>query len=127
MKKIEYWEAEDGKHFATEAACIAYESRFSELLGSVKFFNNNYELMTGEDFLYNAEQCYAMYIPTKEIAEKLYEVLAEEGIESPFDIGYNRGPKSGHYFYKVRWYCLEEEKNKINEIEINFAKGRGLI
>ena len=126
MKKIIYYEAEDGEHFETEEECLAHENRFAELLRGVKFFNANYELMT-EDFLTNADECYSMYISTNEIAEKLHEVLDYEGIESPFGRGYNREPKSGHYFYKGSWYCLEEEKTKINEIEINFAKARNLI
>ena len=126
MKKVEYWEAEDGKRFATEAACIEYENRFSEFLGSVKFFDKNYELMT-KDFLSNAEECYAMYISTNEVAKKLHEIFEDESIESPFSKSYNRKPKSGHYFYDSVWYCLEEEKDKINEIEMDFAKARGLI
>jgi hypothetical protein len=126
MKKIEYWEADDGERFETEDACLAHENRFAELSEKVKFFNADYELMTG-DFLYGAEQCYAMYISTNEAAEKLHEILEDESIESPFGRGYNREPKSGHYFYKGSWYCLEEEKTKINEIEMSFAKARGLI
>lgn len=126
MKKIEYWEAEDGERFDTEAECIAYENRFAELPEKVKFFNTNYELMT-KDFLTNAEECYAMYISTDEAAEKLHEVLKHECIESPFGINYGREPKSGHYFYNGKWYCLEEEKGKINKIEMNFAKARNLI
>ena len=126
MKKIEFWEAEDGERFETEAECLAHENRFAELSEKIKFFNANYELMT-EDFLYDAEQCYAMYIPTNEIAEKLHEVLKEEDIEDPFDIDYNREPKSGHYFYKGRWCCLEEEWAKLKVIEENFNKARGLI
>lgn len=126
MKKIEFWEAEDGERFETEDACLAYENRFAELSEKVKFFNANYELMTG-DFLSNADKCYSMYIPTNEIAEKLHVAFEDEGVESPFGRGYDRETKSGHYFYKNRWYCLEEEKAKINEIEINFAKARGLI
>lgn len=126
MKKIEYWEAEDGERFETEAECLAHENRFSELLERVKFFNANYELMT-EDFLTNADECYSMYISTNEAAEKLHEVLDYEGIESPFGRNYDREPKSGHYFYNGGWYCLEEEKNKINKIEMGFAKARNLI
>lgn len=126
MKKVEYWEAEDGARFATEAGCIAYENRFAKLSEQVKFFDANYKLLTG-NFLSNAEDCYSMYISTKEAAEKLHEVFEDEDIESPFGRGYNRKPKSGHYFYNVHWHCLEEEKNKINEIETKFAKGRGLI
>lgn len=126
VKKIEYWEANDGKRFGSEEACLAYENTFAELLEKVKFFNTNYELMT-EDFITNAEECYSMYIPTDEIAQKLHAVFEDEGIESPFGIGYNRKPKSGHYFYNIHWECLEEEKAKLNKIETNFAKARGLI
>jgi hypothetical protein len=127
MKKIEYWEAEDGERFETEEECFAHENRFVELSEKVKFFNANYELMI-EDFLTNVEECYSMYIPTNEIAEALHTVFEDEGIGSPFDRCYNREPKSGHYFFEGgSWYCLEEEKARINEIEINFAKGRGLI
>lgn len=126
MKKIEYWEAEDGKHFDTEAECIEYENRFKELSEKVKFFDTDYKLLT-KDFITNAEECYAMYIPTYETAEKLHETFEKEGIESPFDRGYNRRPKSGHYFYNVHWHCLEEEKAKINEIEMNFTNARNLI
>lgn len=127
MKKIEYWEAEDGERFETEAECIAYENRFAEFSEKVKFFNANYELLTGS-FLSNADECYAIYISTDETAEKLHKVFEEEYIESPFGRGYNRKPKSGHYFFKGgSWYCLEEEKAKINQIEMGFAKARNLI
>lgn len=126
MKKVEYWEAEDGERFATEAACIEYENRFDELLGKVKFFDANYELMTG-DFVSNADECYAMYISTNEAAEKLHEVFENESIESPFNRGYYRKPKSGHYFYKSKWYCLEEEWERLKTIEEKLNKAKGLI
>lgn len=126
MKKVEYWEAEDGERFETEAGCIAYENRFDKLSEKVKFFDANYKLLT-KSFLTNADECYSIYISTDEAAERLHEIFENEGFESPFDRGYNRKPKCGHYFYKCRWYCLEEEKSKINEIEMNFAKARKLI
>lgn len=127
MKKIEYWEAEDGERFESEDACLAYENRFAELSEKVKFFNADYELMT-EDFLSNADKCYSMYLPTNEIAEELHTVFKEEGIGSPFDKSYKREPKSGHYIFEHGdWYCLEEERARINEIEMSFAKARGLI
>lgn len=127
MKKIEYWEADDGERFETEDACLAHENRFAELSKKVKFFNANYELITG-DFLINAEECYSMYISTDEAAEKLHKVFRDESIGSPFDECYNRKPKSGHYIVGGDgWYCLEEERVRINKIEMSFAKARGLI
>lgn len=126
MKKVEYWEAKDGKRFETEEECLAHENRFAELSEKVKFFDANYELMAG-DFLYDAEQCYSMYISTNEAAEKLHEILENEGIESPFDIGYNREPKSGHYLYKGKWHCFEEEWERLKTIEEKFNKAKGLI
>lgn len=126
MKKVEYWEAEDGERFETEAECIAYENRFAELSEKVKFFNKNYELMTG-NFLSNAEECYSMYVSTNKIAEELHTAFKNEDIESPFDIAYNREPKSGHYFYDGGWWCLEEEWERLKTIEKKFNKAKGLI
>lgn len=126
MKKVEYWEAEDGERFETEAECFAYENKFADLSKKVKFFNKNYELMT-KDFLSNANECYSMYIPTNEIAEELHAIFENEDIESPFDIEYNREPKSGHYFYEAVWCCLEEEWEKLKTTEEKFNKAKGLI
>ena len=126
MKKVEYWEAEDGERFETEEECFAHENGIPELSEKVKFFNANYELMT-EDFLSNADECYLMYISTNEAAEKLHKVLEYEGIESPFGRNYDREPKSGHYFYKGNWYCLEEEWERLKTIEEKFNKAKGLI
>lgn len=126
MKKVEYWEAEDGERFETEEECFAHENRFTELSEKVKFFNANYELMTG-DFLSNAEGCYSMYISTNDVAEKLHKIFADEYIESPFDVGYSREPKSGHYFFDGSWGCLEEEWERLKTIEEKFNKAKGLI
>lgn len=126
MKKITYWEASDGERFATEEACLAHENRFAKLEARVVFFDSKYEKMTGS-FISKIEDCLGMFIPNDEDAIAIDKVFEEEGYESPFNHSYKRKPKAGHYYYSSGWCCLEEEKARINEIEINFAKGRGLI
>lgn len=127
MKKIEYWEAEDGERFETEEECFAHENRFAELDKHIAFFNSKYEKLTG-DFISKIDECWGMFIPNDEDAVAIDKIFTEEGYESPFYRSYKREPKAGHYYYvSGGWCCLEEEKAMINEIEINFAKGRGLI
>ena len=126
MKKVEYWEAEDGERFETEAECIAYENRFAELDKHIVFFNSKYEKLTG-NFLSKIDDCWGMFIPNAEDAIAIDKIFVEEGYESPFHRSYKREPKAGHYYYANGWCCLEEEKARVNEIETNFAKGRGLI
>ena len=79
------------------------------------------------DFLGKVEDCEAIFIPNAKDAAAIDEVFRNEGYESPFHSCYKREKKAGHYYYSNGWRCLEEEKAKIEELEINFAKGRGLI
>lgn len=126
MKKIIYYEAEDGERFETEEECCAYENRFAELDKRVIFFDSNYERMEG-DFLYKVEECEAIFISNDEDAAVIDRIFREVGYESPFHSSYKREMKAGHYYYSNDWRCLEEEKAKINELEFSFTKGRGLI
>ncbi len=127
MKKIIYYEAEDGERFKTEEECLAHENRFAELDKRIVFMSGKNEKMTG-DFLHKADECYGIYIPSNEDAKALDKIFDDESIESPFHPCYKRETKAGHYYYKSGgWHCLEEEKARINEIELSFAKVRGLI
>lgn len=126
MKKIEFWEADDGTRFNSEEGCLAYENKFAELDKHIIFFNSKYEKLT-DDFWTKVEKCWGMFIPNDKYATAIDKVFEEEGYESPFDYAYHREPKAGHYYYANGWCSLEEEKARINEVEINFAKGRGLI
>lgn len=41
MKKITYWEADDGKRFESEDECLTYENRFAKLDKHIAFLIPN--------------------------------------------------------------------------------------
>ena len=87
MKKVSYYEADDGTKFEDERECFDYEfkQKIKDIMGKdLKLFNENREEITDCSFesVYDA---FAIQVLTIKGAKFLVEWANEYGVESPFD------------------------------------------
>lgn len=115
MKKVEYWVAEDGEEFDTEAECYDYEHKHDNLARKVILIDRNgNRLDNTATFRNNIEDCIEMIVDDDETAVKLMDFFKYEGIESPWDKFNGLDVVAGHYYYDdYGWHCLEAEIRKL--------------
>ena len=126
MKKVEKWIADDGKEFETEQECYAYENMYNTIYENAVFLDDNFNIIKVNDdnFYRTLCNCYALYVPNEEIAEKLHLAFAEDGIESPF--GSHRPYGKGLFYYEDIWRSIDEELEDIKQLHSKLYKAVGL-
>lgn len=120
MRKVEYWVAEDGEEFDTEAACYEHEHQHDDLARKVILIDRHgNRLNNSASFKRNIEDCLEMIVDDDETAVELMDYFKYEGAESPWDRFNGLDVVAGHYYYEGGWHCVETE---IKKLENRFHK-----
>lgn len=132
MKKIEYWEADDGERFETKQECYEYEHRNDIIMDEIIFFKTEKEKMkVTNGTLYKAlNECYGVYVPNEGAAERLHNAFMTNGIESPYgDLrGIVKEPfRKGFFYFDDIWRCLDDEITELIEKRETMKHTAGLI
>lgn len=120
MRKVEYWVAEDGEEFDTEAACYEHEHQHDDLASRVVLIDDGKRIDPFANFRKAVEDCDEIIVDDDETAVELMDFFKYQGMESPWDKFNGLDVVAGHYFYDdYGWHCVESE---IKELENRFYK-----
>lgn len=122
MRKVEYWEADNGKEFETEEECYEYEHRFDVIKERAIIYT-----VDGKPFDFNRYsvdycvcECGGMYVPDVETAQALKDVFDEEGYSSPWD-NWDEEFSTGFFYFDDEWVNLDTEINRLDDIRRSYA------
>lgn len=116
MRKVEYWVAEDGEEFDTEAACYEHEHQHDDLAKKVILIDEyGNRLNNTGNFKSDIKDCYEMIVDDDDTAAELMDFSNYQGIESPWDKFNGLDVVAGHYYYENGWRCVEDEIRKLEE------------